>query len=74
MMHYNFVGAVDDEANAKDHVLALRLRAGCLVAGLSGVTAVAAGVSHTLALKRDGTLWVWGCNSSRRLGIDGAPK
>ncbi len=29
--------------------------------GLSGVTAVAAGHYHSLALKSDGTVVVWGC-------------
>ena len=31
-------------------------------AGLSGVTAIAAGVSHTVALKNDGTVVAWGDN------------
>ena len=33
---------------------------------------VAAGTSHTLALRRDGTLWVWGSNSNGQLGIGSA--
>ncbi|MFA6285846.1 MAG: chitobiase/beta-hexosaminidase C-terminal domain-containing protein [Opitutaceae bacterium] len=36
--------------------------------GLSGVIAVAAGSSHSLALKSDGTVWSWGLNSSGALG------
>jgi alpha-tubulin suppressor-like RCC1 family protein len=30
-------------------------------AGLSGVTAIAAGAHHSLALKSDGTVVAWGC-------------
>jgi len=39
------------------------------VSGLSDVVAIAAGVgTHHLALKRDGTVWGWGLNSSGQLG------
>jgi alpha-tubulin suppressor-like RCC1 family protein len=30
------------------------------VQGLSGITAIAAGLDHALALKNDGTVWIWG--------------
>jgi alpha-tubulin suppressor-like RCC1 family protein len=30
--------------------------------GLSGVTAIAAGTVHNLALKSDGTVVAWGCD------------
>ena len=38
------------------------------VYGLTGVTAVAAGADHSLALKSDGTVWAWGYNGYGQLG------
>jgi alpha-tubulin suppressor-like RCC1 family protein len=38
------------------------------VGGLTGVTKIAAGLTHSLALKSDGTLWAWGDNSFGELG------
>jgi alpha-tubulin suppressor-like RCC1 family protein len=35
---------------------------------LTGVTAIAAGGSHSLALKSDGTVWAWGFNGFGQLG------
>jgi alpha-tubulin suppressor-like RCC1 family protein len=39
-----------------------------LVGGVSDVVAVAAGSSHTVVLKRDGTVWSFGTNASGQLG------
>jgi uncharacterized repeat protein (TIGR01451 family) len=38
------------------------------VVGLSGVTTVAAGANHVLALRNDGTVWAWGDNDNGALG------
>lgn len=38
------------------------------VAGIDGVVSVAAGGSHSLALRCDGTVWAWGRNLFRQLG------
>ena len=38
------------------------------VNGLSGITAIARGYSHSLALKNDGTVWAWGSNYYGQLG------
>jgi alpha-tubulin suppressor-like RCC1 family protein len=38
------------------------------VTGLTGVTAVAGGVQHSVALKDDGTVWTWGINTEGELG------
>jgi alpha-tubulin suppressor-like RCC1 family protein len=38
------------------------------VSGLSNVVAISAGGSHSLAVKRDGTVWAWGSNGFGQLG------
>ncbi|MGE5328107.1 MAG: Calx-beta domain-containing protein [Deltaproteobacteria bacterium] len=35
---------------------------------LTGVIAIAAGASHSVALKSDGTVWTWGLNANGQLG------
>lgn len=43
------------------------------IGGLDNIIAVLAGGSHSVALKKDGTVWTWGANSSGQLG-DGTTK
>jgi alpha-tubulin suppressor-like RCC1 family protein len=38
------------------------------VSGLTGITAIAAGNYHTVALMNNGTVWAWGSNSYGQLG------
>ena len=38
------------------------------VSGITGVTAVAGGQAHSVALKNDGTVWAWGDNEYGQLG------
>ena len=42
------------------------------VQGLTGISAIAAGGNHTLALKSDGTVWAWGENINGQLGDGGS--
>src|SRR2546430_2391508 len=41
------------------------------VQGLDGVTVIAAGHEHSLAVKSDGTVWAWGLNLAGQLGDGG---
>lgn len=38
------------------------------VSGLTGVVGISGGLNHSLALKRDGTVWSWGHNDQGQLG------
>lgn len=69
---WNFTGQVgsgewDDSDDADFYAYALPT----LVKNLNNVIAVSAGGSHSLALKRDGTVWAWGNNGFGQLGVGG---
>ncbi|MDQ4097851.1 MAG: right-handed parallel beta-helix repeat-containing protein, partial [Actinomycetota bacterium] len=58
---WNIVGAVGDGTTTDRH-------APVPVTGLANVVSVAGGVYHSIALKRDGTVWTWGWNGAGQLG------
>jgi alpha-tubulin suppressor-like RCC1 family protein len=59
---YNYSGQLGDDSTIDRHTPVP-------VSGLSsGVTAIAAGGSHTVALKSDGSVWAWGYNYYGQLG------
>ena len=59
----NAYGQLGDGTNA-DRLLPVPVS----VQDLTGVTALSATAYHTLALKKDGTVWGWGYNDSGQLG------
>jgi hypothetical protein len=58
---WNIVGAVGDGTTTDRH-------APVPVNGLTNVVSVAGGVYHSIALRRDGTVWSWGWNGVGQLG------
>lgn len=58
----NGYGELGDSSTSFSEAVPVRVR------GLSDVIAIGAGYYHSVALKRDGTLWAWGANGNGRLG------
>jgi alpha-tubulin suppressor-like RCC1 family protein len=61
---WNIYGQLGDGTSGSDNYRATPVQ----VAGLSNVTAIAGGEDHTIALKQDGSVWVWGNNEHGQLG------
>jgi alpha-tubulin suppressor-like RCC1 family protein len=59
---HNHYGQLGDGTNTNNRASPVQVQ------GLSGVTALAAGDRHTVALRQDGTVWAWGDNSLGQLG------
>lgn len=60
----NFGGQLGDGSTA----IELRSIVPVRVVGLTGVSTIAGGQFHSLAVLSDGTVWVWGSNTSGQLG------
>jgi alpha-tubulin suppressor-like RCC1 family protein len=61
---YNGVGQLGN-----GNIAEMQISTPLKVAGLSEVVAIAAGHAHSLALKKDGSVWAWGYNYHGELGI-----
>jgi RHS repeat-associated protein len=66
---YNWFGELGDGTTTANNANPLPVK----VSGMSGATAVAAGESHSLALRYDGTVWGWGWNGAGQVGNGSAP-
>ena len=63
---YNYEGQLGDGGTEIDSDVPV------MVAGLTNLVAIAAGVSHSLALDNTGKLWAWGSDSAGQLGDGGS--
>src|SRR5713226_4570780 len=57
----NFIGQLGNGTNTDSNTPVQ-------TSGITGVTAIAGGEQHSLALKTDGTVWGWGNNTIGQLG------
>ena len=67
----NYLGKLGDNSTTRRTVPVQVIQAPLTdpVTYLGNVIAIAAGASHNLALKADGTVWAWGSNYSGALGL-----
>lgn len=66
---YNDDGELGD-GTSKKRFAAVQVKGPGKQGFLENMVAVAAGSAHTLALKKDGTVWAWGNNDKGQLGDD----
>jgi alpha-tubulin suppressor-like RCC1 family protein len=64
----NSTGQLGNETSGKDKYSYVPVQ----VKGIKDVLAISAGSYHSLALKKDGTVWGWGANARGQLGNGGA--
>ncbi|MGO8674153.1 MAG: PKD domain-containing protein, partial [Capsulimonadaceae bacterium] len=63
---YNYCGELGDGTTTNSSV---PMQVQSLTQNLTGVTTIAGGSAHTLAIQTNGTLWSWGDNQYGQLGI-----
>jgi len=63
---YNYSGQLGDGSygNGANKYIPVK------VSGLTDIIAIASGNEHSLAVKKDGTVWAWGYNGNGQLGIN----
>ena len=64
----NYSGQLGDRTNVNRWTPVQPLTGEAIGVPLTGVVAIAAGSSHSLAVRSDGTVWAWGANDYGRLG------
>ncbi len=62
---FNENGQLGDNSTANRSI---PVQVGAGVAGFTGIIAISAGDSHSMALKSDGTVWIWGGNQFGQIG------
>ena len=62
----NLSGQLGNGSTAMSQTLPMQVGAG--VAGFNNIIAISAGETHAMALKSDGTVWVWGSNAFGQVG------